>query len=160
MNLCPKILVIHTPCCTDGSMHPTLRPVILRNWDLANSWCSGVARLKVSRFLAVPVQVWQDVEAHHDILQQLLYLLVRLLYRDWGLREWDWLQAIVLVWGEAVTGERLGVRGGVGVRGWFWGAGGSRLKNLLMNWAWLDGGRRRLTICKVCLWPFVVGAIL
>lgn len=162
--LCPKILVIHTFCCTDGSMHLTL-PVTLCNRDLANGRCSIMPRLKVVRLLAVPLQVWQDVQAHHDVLQQLLYLLIRLLYRAWGLGEWGWLKAIVLVWDKVVTRERLGVRGGgvVVVRWWFREVGGSRLKNQglwFMNWAWSDGGGRRLTICKVCMWPFVVGAIL
>lgn len=152
-NLCPKILVIHTPCCTDGSMHLTVRPLVLCNRNLAHGRCAVVASLKVMRLLAVPLQVWQDVQAHHDVFQQLLYLLFRLLHKSLRRGEWDWLKVIVMVWGEAVTTEKLGVRGIVGVRWLFGGVGGGRLKNQglwFMTLAWLDRGG--LTVCTVRLW--------
>lgn len=119
-------------------MHVTLRLVVHRN-------CIMV-RLKVMmRLLGLLLQVWQDVQAHHDVLQQLLYLLIRLLYGARRLGQ----RVVVLVWGEAVAREKLGVRGGVGVRRWFGGVGGSRVKNrglCFITWARLR--------------PFVVGANL
>lgn len=55
---------------------------------MANDLRSVMARLKLTRLLAVPLQVWQDVQAHHDVLQQLLYLLIRLLYGARRLAQW------------------------------------------------------------------------
>lgn len=141
-----EILVVHAPCCAVGSMCLTLRPLVLWNWDMANDLRSVMARLKVTRLLAVPLQVWQDVQAHHDVLQQLLYLLIRLLYGARRLAQWVWLQLI--------TADKLGVRGGVGDRWWwFRGVGGSRLNNgglWFVNRAWLDW--RRLNVCEARLW--------
>lgn len=127
-NLCLKILVIDTLCCTAGSTRWTLHLVVLCNWDLANGRCYVIAHLKVMQPLAVPLQVWQDVQAHHDVLQQPLDLLVGLLCGARWLGERDGLKAVVLVWGEAVTREKLGVRGGAGVGRWSRGVGGCRVK--------------------------------
>lgn len=110
-----------------------------------------MARLKVRRLPAVPLQVWQDVQAHHDVLQQLLYLLIRLLHRARRLARQSGLPLSVLVWGKAVAADKLGVRSSIG--GWWWsrGAGGIRLNRGLwfVNRAWL--GRGGLTVCEVCL---------
>ncbi|KAK9539624.1 hypothetical protein VZT92_002130 [Zoarces viviparus] len=138
-------------------MHPTLRSLFLCHWDLANGRSSVMVWLKTMRLFAVSVQVRQDVQTHHDVLQQLLNLLIALLRRAWRLGQRHRLKAAM----EAVAGEKLGVRGGVGARRSLGGVGGSSLNSRglwVMSWAWLDTGGRRLT--EVCLQPFVAGAIL
>lgn len=90
-----------------------MRRVALWTRDPGNSRGSAVALLKKLRLVAAPVQVGQDVEAHHDVLQQLLYLLIRVLHR----RSWSCFKATGLVWGQAFTTGWLGVRGGAEV-GW------------------------------------------
>lgn len=139
-------------------MHPTLRLLVLCNRLPADGLCSFVVRLKIVGLLAVSVQVRQDVQTHHDVLQQLLDLLVALVRRARRLGGRRRLEAEAVV--EAVV--ELGVGPGAKALGGGDGGGLNSRGGLgVPSRARLHtGGGSRLALCEVRLQPLVAGAVL